>query len=262
MKLEFVEETDSTNSELLRRLSSLNKNEFFSLHKTVLIAERQTKGKGRSGRFFYSPKESGLYFSFIHAPPSGIENPAELTVNASIAVSRAIERVFLNQKKSAKIKWVNDVLIDEKKVCGILTEGFMGQGSEKIDAAVVGIGINLFVSDDLPQELKNIAGGILSQKEMDFWKKENPEKDPRKLLLETVLKEFFTITENKENIIEEYRSRSCLTGKTVHVSPLIGNEENSYNAKVLGITDDAKLIVQLENGSTRELNSGEVTLHR
>ena len=126
----------------------------------------------------------------------------------------------------------------------------------------MGIGINLFVSDDLPQELKNIAGGILSQKEMDFWKKENPEKDPRKLLLETVLKEFFTITENKEKIIEEYRSRSYLSGKTVHVSPLIGNEESSYSAKVLGITDDAKLIVQLENGSIRELNSGEVTLHR
>ena len=108
----------------------------------VLLAQQQTAGKGRLGRRFYSPDKTGVYLSVILRPKLTIENALFITTSAAVAVSRAIETIS-NNKVKAQIKWVNDVYVDNKKVCGILTEAAVDFESGGLEYAVLGIGVNI-----------------------------------------------------------------------------------------------------------------------
>ena len=124
----------------------------------VFIAEKQTAGRGRQGRSFFSPENSGLYVSFLLRPSISPEDVYILTTTAAVAVSETIE---LFSGREARIKWVNDVLVANKKVCGILVEGSM-TGQEN-DYAVIGIGINLFPPEGgFPDGLEEKAGTVLT----------------------------------------------------------------------------------------------------
>ena len=121
----------------------------------LLIADRQTAGKGSKGRSFFSPDGTGCYMSFLLRPGIKPEECILLTTIAAVATAEAIEKVTGRQ---ADIKWVNDIYMGGKKVAGILTEGAF-KNKDKIDFAVVGIGINLAVPEGgFPEEIKNIAG--------------------------------------------------------------------------------------------------------
>lgn len=217
---------------------------------TVLVAEEQSAGKGRFGRRFESPKGTGIYLSVLLRPQMKAEDALFITTSAAVAVARAIEN--LSQKPdSVKIKWVNDLFIDNKKVCGILTEAALDFESGGLEYAVLGIGINISPSKEISEKLKNIAGSV--------FEKDIP--NSRNRLTAEVLKELSKQLDSShssvnQECIDEYRSRSLLNNKMVTVI----SGAVSYPAKVIEIDDRARLVVELEDGERKTLSSGEVSL--
>ena len=241
---------DSTNTELMRRIQTAGYDCLHDMHRMLVAAAAQTAGKGRVGRFFYSPEKTGIYFSFLYVPEERITDPARYTVAAVVGVCRAIEALY---NVETQIKWVNDIYVRGRKVCGILTEGVFNPETAAIEAVVVGIGINIQVSDSMPQDLKNKAGGIVSA--------DCKLNVSRARLLARVMHEIYSIFDNKLDYMIDYKARFMHAGKVVTVSPLIGDDKSCYEAVALGITDDAGLAVRLADGSERILHTGEVSLH-
>ena len=128
-------------------------------HGSVVVAQLQTEGKGRKGRKFYSPKDSGLYLSVLLYPEKTAQKSLEITAAAAVAVCKAVENCC---GVSLGIKWVNDLYLENKKVCGILTEAVTDFETGDIEFVVVGIGLNLYEpTGGFPKELKEKAGAIL-----------------------------------------------------------------------------------------------------
>ena len=263
---------DSTNSEAKRRAidtgafrdaaGNLTKKGAAS-HLSLYAAECQTGGKGRLGRTFLSPADSGVYFSLLYSPKNGVKSPALYTAAAAVAVSKAIKNLF---GENPSIKWVNDIFLAGKKVSGILVEGIANFETGIIDAAVVGIGINLRKNPALSGEITKIAGSIEEAKLAE--NKEMPDVTKNRVIAE-VIKNLILIYDSfengnealKEEMIAEYRKNSMLIGKKVTVNPVAGSNFESYGATVRGISPEIKLLVETENGELRELSSGEVSLH-
>ncbi len=249
------EEIDSTNLEAKRKTAD---NE---LNRVLFVAGRQTAGRGRMGRSFASPANSGIYFSLVYRPRGGVKNPAFLTAAAAIAVKNAVKTLY---GEDCQIKWVNDVFLNGKKICGILTEGVTNFETGAIDTAIVGIGINVR-NCNFNGELANVAGSI--EEIMAVQGRQIP-KVSRNEIAATVIADLLKIydaysTDDKnaiKNAMDEYRKSSMLTGLVVTVNPVAGLEGNVYKAKVLDITDEAELVVQTEEGTVKKLFSGEVSL--
>ncbi|HHT96887.1 MAG TPA: biotin--[acetyl-CoA-carboxylase] ligase [Clostridiales bacterium] len=216
---------------------------------TVIVANEQTKGRGRLGRDFYSPADSGIYLSIIIRPDLNMEDSLLITTSVAVAVAKAIEEIA---NVDVKIKWVNDLFINNKKVCGILTEGSMNFENGGLNYAVVGIGINIS-TNDFPDDIKDIAGPVF-----DDYTCLSPK--TRSLLIATILNNIAlcmdSLSDNKYLI--EYRKRSFLIGKDIKII-----HKNKYeNAKVLGIDDKARLIVLNDKGEQALLSSGEVSVRQ
>lgn len=259
-RLECFKEIDSTNT-YAKRLLAENGNLRDSLgnltdagkkfHKSVVIAESQTAGRGRLGRSFISPLNTGIYITLIYAPEGGVQNPARMTACSAVGVCRAIENVY---GVKTSIKWINDIFSENgKKVCGILTEGFTNFESGLIESAIIGIGINICENpSEFPEEVAKVAGAILS---------ENSGNSKRHELAGEVAGQVLKVLEeDPAEIIKEYREKSFLIGHTVQVYPVIGDESKAYKAKVIDVDNNAALVVELENKEQRTLISGEVTL--
>ena len=123
---------------------------------SVLIALEQTAGRGRMGRGFFSPEGSGLYMSVLYRPSSPVSDAVRITACAAVAVAGTIEEL---SGRPAQIKWVNDVLVDGKKVCGILTEAALDCESGVFRYLIVGVGVNTAAPDgDYPEALRGVAG--------------------------------------------------------------------------------------------------------
>ncbi|MCQ2450563.1 MAG: biotin--[acetyl-CoA-carboxylase] ligase [Clostridia bacterium] len=228
-------ELDSTNSQA-KRMASKEKEDI------LIIAERQTAGRGRMGRSFYSD-EGGIYMSLLLHPSFSCEETNKITVMAAVAVSRAIEKTF---SVSPEIKWVNDIFIGNKKVCGILTEGAFGKEKDKYDYAVLGIGINLFEpKGGFPEDIKDIAGAIL-KKDGNF---------DKEILIDTFLECFYDIYSGGGEYMKEYKARSNVLGRKIEY---IKNGEIK-KAEALDITDKGLLVVKDEVGIS-ELSSGEIKI--
>ena len=218
-------------------------------HGTVVIARQQTGGKGRLGRSFHSP-EDGIYMSIIIKPDFDPDKVTLVTPAAAVAVCNAISNVC---NQNAEIKWVNDIYIDNLKVCGILTEGVTDYETGAISSIIIGIGINTDVSN-FPEELLTIAGAVTG----DYAKLE---------LAAAVITETLELIENIEdkNLINKYKEKSLVLGKTVQVfkgtykkSP----EEDlpSRSAKVLDIDENGGLVVIYSDGTRETLFTGEITV--
>ena len=263
---------DSTNSEAKRRAVEVGAfrdaagnltEKGKAAHLSVFAAESQTGGKGRLGRTFVSTKDCGVYFSLLYSPRGGVKNPALYTAAAAVAVVRAVSKLY---GEDSSIKWVNDVFLGGKKICGILVEGIANFETGCIDAAVVGIGINILKNPVLEGEITKIAGSIEEAKSLNGEKMPNISKND--LIAEVVqnLIEFYGAFENsdekiKSEMIQEYRARSMLTEKSVSVNPVAGTNGESYKAVVKDIDEEMRLVVQTESGEIRKLSSGEVSLH-
>ena len=216
---------------------------------TLVIAGRQTAGVGRCGRTFFSP-DGGIYMSLILRPTQSKADFLFITVAAAVALSQSIERL---SGKKCYIKWVNDIYIDDKKVCGILTQGRFSLDGNIPEYAVLGVGINLVTpKDGFPDEISGIAGSV-------FDKESVPPKVKAELTAD-FCERFFSFYDYMESktFLEEYRLRSYLTGKKIEYG---GADGVLHTATVTGIDDNARLIVR-ENGKTVKLNSGDIKIKR
>lgn len=240
IKAEIYDELESTNA-LMRRRAAEGAGEGL-----VITANRQTAGRGRMGRSFFSPDGTGVYMSLLLRPDLKPESSVLITTAAAVAVCRALDS--LGARGSA-IKWVNDVFFNGKKVCGILTEaGFSGKNG-CVDYAVLGVGINLFPpKDGFPEDIKNIAGAVFNSEECG----------KREKFIAFFLNEFYSFYENleKKPHCREYAERNFAVGKKVDVF----SGGSVKKAEVTGIDDDCCLLVRYENGETGKLNSGEISI--
>lgn len=213
---------------------------------TVIIAHEQTGGKGRLGRPFFSGA-GGLYMSVVLRPDLSPDVTTLITAAAAVAVSRAVDSVC---GVSTGIKWVNDIFLNGKKICGILTQGSLSPENNSVDFAVLGIGLNINrPKNDFPNELKNIAASIF----------ESPcNSDTQDRLVAEILNEFFEIYKDiaSRGFLAEYRERSIIIGKEV----LCKDAAHEYPVTVNGIDDNAHLIVTRTDGKTVTLSSGEVRI--
>lgn len=219
---------------------------------TVIIASSQTGGRGRGvGRRFYSPEGSGLYMSLLLRPNGGAENSLGITTAAAVAVCRAIVR---ETGKEPKIKWVNDIIVDGKKVCGILTEAAFSSAGTGLDYAVLGIGINLFSpKEGFPEDIKDIAGALCDV----------PVTDLRQRLARSVLEEFKDIyLGGMSDHMKAYRRFSCVIGREVRVyrSPFALTAEPDAIAYAYGIDDECRLLIRYPDGREEALFSGEISV--
>ena len=205
---------------------------------SVLIASQQTAGRGRMGRSFHSPRGTGIYMSILTKMPEN-SNPLLITTDAAVCCARVFERMT---GERAEIKWVNDIYMGEKKVCGILTEGAGGY-------AIVGIGINVIPpKEGFPDNIKSRAGAVFEKNKPHL----------REDIIVQFLQEFIKIHKNtnREVLLKEYRDRSIITGKEIFILKNDGQEK----ATAIGIADDYSLIVKKENGEKCNLNSGDVSI--
>ena len=228
----IYDEIDSTNTEAKRLITDSN------LKRACLIADHQTSGRGRVGHAFFSPKETGIYMSFVFTPDS-LEKASKSTAKACVCVKRAIDELYgLN----CGIKWVNDIYLDNKKICGILTEA-VTSGVNK-GSVVVGIGIN-FLEHELPDDLKEIVGFLPKSESVT-----------RNILIAKIIgnleKELSDL--DSDSYIEEYRKASILIGEDISY---VENDEKK-SAHVIDIDNEAGLVVKEPDGNVLTLRNGEV----
>lgn len=217
---------------------------------TVVISDRQTKGKGRLGRQWISPPGKNLYMSFALRPNITPKYATLITLTSVVACTTALRRYT---EIPVLIKWPNDMLVDHKKVGGILTE--MKIEGEKIKAAVIGIGVNInMAEDDIPEEIKDIATSLRIYKGEEF---------PRHVLAAEIIKEF-----DKWYQLLEKRNRKTIIDRWMQLSGTIGNQvkivltDREIIALAEGIDEEGRLIVKLEDGTYEKISAGDVTLLR
>lgn len=213
----------------------------------VVFANTQTQGRGRKDRNFFSPCGTGIYMSILFRPVQySLHEAVKLTTMAAVAVCEAIEEVSGEQ---AQIKWVNDVYVAGKKVCGILTEASCGLEDGHLEYAVVGIGINVTPpGEDFPNELKNIAGTIFGRAQADGKNRLAAEVLNKSMAYYNMLKD--------SNYINNYRRRSLVIGKEISIISLKGDKK----AVALDVDADCRLVVKYENGMIEKLSSGEISI--
>lgn len=229
---------DSTNL-VAKKYAADNKND------ALFIANHQTNGRGRMGRTFVSPENSGIYMSLLLHPKIDFEDYTLITTAAAVSVAKAVDRFSL---VPTKIKWVNDIFLNGKKVCGILTEGGFKSSNEAY--AILGIGINLYEpKNGFEDEIRQIAGGI-------FEKACNEQTKAQ--IVADVINNFYEFYENLPNkqFLKEYREKDMLFGKKIEYV----KNSKIYEAVASGITDNLKLKVIDNLGNEIFLSTGEVTI--
>lgn len=212
---------------------------------SVLIALRQTGGRGRMGRSFVSPP-GGLYLSMLLSPRCSPEASLSLTPCAAVAVQRAIARLSYVQ---ADIKWPNDLLIEGKKVCGILCESFFYQGQQKL---IVGVGLNVNTPPEaFTGELSAIAGSLFSVagKKLSIQR-------VAEALIEGLDRMYADWQSDHRCCLEEYK-RSCINLKR---QVLLIRGEEKIKAYAEDIDENYALMVRHENGQMETIKTGEVSL--
>lgn len=215
----------------------------------VAIAEKQTMGKGRLGRSFYSPKGGGLYMSVLLRPRFSAEEALSITTAAAVAVAQAIDEVTGGR---ALIKWVNDVYFHGRKVCGILTEASVDFENSGLHYAVLGMGVNLTEPEGgFPGEAAQVAGALFQEK---------PPAGARAKLAAAILNHFFAYYRDmpRRTFMEEYQGRSLLTG----IGVTFQEGDALREGMVLGIDSQARLVVRLPDGSEKRFGAGEVNIRR
>ena len=213
-------------------------------HGYLVIAESQSGGRGRFGRPFFSPEHSGVYISYVLRPEMPAERAVMITSMAAVAVARAIEALA---DVEVKIKWVNDLYINGRKVCGILCEAGMDFESGQLEYAVLGIGVNV-TAMRFPDDLAGIATSI-----------ENECGAPvsRSRLIAEISNQLASLYDQMDagSFMAESRARSNVIGRDVTV--IRGSER--FVARALDIDDQGRLVIRTREGVAR-LGSGEISL--
>ena len=215
---------------------------------TVILARNQTQGRGRMGRFFHSPQDSGIYMSLIlrpHCPPTELMH---LTCAVGWAMCQAVEAAT---GLRPGIKWINDLVYGKRKLGGILTElGFDRSG--RASYAIVGIGINcLQAQEDFPPELRDIAGSLA------MFCPEAPEPATLAahmlLCLENMSRNLLT---DRQQLLEQYRQCCVTLGQQV----IIWRNGQKLEALAVDIDDAGGLMVRFADGREETVTAGEVSV--
>lgn len=217
-------------------------------HGFVLLAEEQTGGRGRLGRSFASPAGTGVYLSILLHPTLPLAHIQFVTIAAAVAVAEAIEQTA---GFPPQIKWVNDVLMNGRKLCGILTEATIEGESGAVSSLVIGIGVNLRPNPAWPDEVRAVAGAL----------SEFGAVPRRAALCAAILSHFeraYTLLEQgrETEVLERYRSRLCCIGREITViSPAA-----KYEAWCTGLDESGHLLVRDANGQEHTLSTGEISI--
>ena len=217
---------------------------------TVVISEKQTDAKGRSGKAWASPV-GGIWLSLIVKPNVDYSKLPMITIGTGVAVAKAIERTGIT---SAEIKWPNDIIIHDKKVCGILTEAVTTFNT--IDSVIIGVGIDANIDiEDFPEELQDGTTTLAD---------ELGRKEDENVLIRLFLEEFEKIAEtfnegDYESILKDWRKRSYSVGKIVEVREPFNK---NYDAYVVGIGREGALIVEKIDGTLEKVISGECIIKK
>lgn len=242
--IHYQDELGSTNTELIEL------GEKGASEGTIVIADKQTGGKGRLEREWLSPAGVNLYISILMRPEILASDSTLLTFLASIALIETLEKTGITE---AKIKWPNDIQINGKKVAGVLTE--MRSKREMVDFLVVGIGVNINMSRDyMNQEMGTVAGIATSIKEI-LGKDIDRGKFAADLLLE--LEKWYQVFSDKGKapILREWTQRWGDLNKRVRVS-IEGEEE--FDGTAVGLDARGYLLVKTDGGETRKIIAGDV----
>ncbi len=225
---------DSTNNEAKRRTDTL------SPTPTLFVANHQSAGRGRLGRSFYSPDSTGLYMSLLLQTNSKFSNIVTLTTATAVCVAKALEDLCNIQPQ---IKWVNDVYLHDKKICGILCEAITDENTCTIEGIVIGIGVNISTTD-FPDELKTIAASV--GQDID-----------KAVLCAKISDNIINVFKNIEDksYIDEYKNRCMVLGKEITYT------ENgiSKTATAIDIDKNGGLVIKTESG-VKTLSTGEITV--
>ncbi|MEG0457285.1 MAG: biotin--[acetyl-CoA-carboxylase] ligase [Oscillospiraceae bacterium] len=216
----------------------------------LIAAAAQTQGKGRLGRSFFSPDNHGVYFSLILKPNLTLFDVSFITLIAAISVHKILSTYC---QKELKIKWPNDILCENKKMCGILTECSATGENNSLQYAVVGIGLNLSGDEStIPGDLKNImtTAQIAGAQTID-----------KNVIIPQIVKDFLKIFDNgnfinkKSEIIKEYKKYLAFLNEKVNV--ICYNEK--YEAKIIDVDKNGRLIVE-KDGELITVCSGEISI--
>lgn len=209
----------------------------------LVLAEEQTEGRGRRGRSFYSPYGTGLYMSLLMKVERSLAQFVPITVAAAVAVTRAVTKL---SGKETKIKWVNDIYLYNKKICGILAEAVSDAKSGMLTAVVVGIGVNVF-TENYPEDIKDKAGSLL------------PGALTRNELAAEITKELlgFSKNLNAPELMEEYRRKSMVIGEEIYWM----EKEIRKEGRAIGINESGNLIVETKEGKVI-LSAGEISVRK
>ena len=236
----YFDEIDSTNN----RAKELGEKD--GAHGTLFVADRQVAGKGRRGRVWESPKGISIYMTILLRPDLIPTKAPMLTLVMAQSVAEGIREVT---GMETGIKWPNDIVMNGKKVCGILTE--MSAQLDYINHVVIGIGINV-QNESFPKEIEQVATSILM---------ETGQHVNRAELIEAVLEQFeryyeiFLETEDLSGLVKEYNAHLINMQKQVRVL----DPKEPYEAKAMGITPHGELIVDTWEGR-KLVSSGEVSV--
>ena len=212
---------------------------------TLVIAGGQTAGKGRSGREFFSPEGTGIYLSLLLRPEQLTGGASVgVTTLAAAAMCQAVERVT---GRRPGIKWVNDIFLDGKKICGILTEGSFSMETGMLQYAVLGVGVNVYSPEGgFPEELKDVAGVLAESRENDL----------KNRLTAEFLNSFYGFYRGNGDYTRIYREYSIVIGREVAVL----SSQGERRARVLGIDDACRLQLEYDTGETDCLSYGEIRI--
>ena len=242
IKLHLYRTTDSTNKRAKEFAKSCSEDEKKYIH--IFIADEQTAGRGRMGKSFDSKAGCGLYMSILSHRDIAAADGVAITAYTAVAVCRALRRLT---PLDPKIKWVNDIYVNRKKLCGILVEGSADPTTGKLRYSVTGIGLNLLARDF--GELSYIATDVETECGIAL---------PVSLVAAEIAREFISRldTAGTPECVAEYRRLSMLAGERVQVI----KSGETYPAQGLGITDGRELLILRDDGTEEALSSGEVSL--
>lgn len=233
--IEIFDSIDSTNKHLKSKINEKN-------YGTIVISNEQTNGYGKSNREFLSNKNIGIYMSILINPNCLIEESLKITILTSVAVLSAIKSVC---NLDVKLKWVNDIILNDLKVGGILCESQINLNTNIIDNMIVGIGINV-KEFEFPPSLKNIATSIENNTNIKISRNE---------LISEIINFFDLYFIEKTNYIDLYRENSYVLGKDIKV---IQNDRQFF-AKAIDIDNNGSLIVQ-EQEKIIKLISSDISI--
>lgn len=235
----YYEETDSTNIQA-KALEGAG-------HGTLVVADMQTAGRGRLGRTWQSPAGNNIYMSILLKPEISPNQAPMLTLVMALSVAEAVKTV---SGMNAYIKWPNDLVINKKKICGILTE--MNLDGTGIKHVVIGVGINVN-TPDFPEDIRQTATSLRIEGGHSFERAEIIA-----AIMESFEKNYEIFIQNGDlsGIVDKYNA--LLANKNKEVRVLEPGHE--YNGYALGINNKGELLVRREDGTVENVFAGEVSV--